>query len=82
MMQEPTTANPIEEIHRIRREISDRFEGDIGAIAADAARRARESGRPKPRSMMYPLPVETHSNARSQDTVFTSPRSWVGDQLR
>lgn len=46
MSQKPKIENPIEEIHRIRREISDRFGGDIAAIAADAARRARESGRP------------------------------------
>lgn len=46
MIQKSKTETPIEEIHRIRREISDRFGGDIAAIAADAARRARESGRP------------------------------------
>ena len=46
MIQKPKTETPIEEIHRIRREISDRFGGNIAAIAADAARRARESGRP------------------------------------
>ena len=45
MIQKPKTETQIEEIHRIRREISDRFGGDIAAIAADAARRARESGR-------------------------------------
>ena len=46
MIQKSKPETPIEEIHRIRREISDRFGGDIAAIAADAARRARESGRP------------------------------------
>jgi hypothetical protein len=46
MIQKSKTETPIEEIHRYRREISDRFGGDIAAIAADAARRARESGRP------------------------------------
>lgn len=46
MIEKPKTETPIEEIHRIRREISDRFGGDIAAIAEDAARRARESGRP------------------------------------
>jgi hypothetical protein len=45
MIQKSKAETPIEEIHRIRREISDRFGGDIAAIAADAARRARESGR-------------------------------------
>jgi len=46
MIQKSTTETPIEEIHRIRREISDRFGGDIDAIAADAERRAQASGRP------------------------------------
>lgn len=46
MIQKSTTETPIEEIHRIRREISDRFLGDIAAIAADADRRAQASGRP------------------------------------
>jgi len=36
----------IQEFHRVRREISDRFHGDIDAIAQDAARRLAESGRP------------------------------------
>jgi hypothetical protein len=46
MIQKSTAETPIEEIHRIRREISDRFGGDIAAIAADADRRAQASGRP------------------------------------
>jgi hypothetical protein len=46
MIQKPTTESVIEEIHRIRREISDRFNGDVDAIAEDAARRLSESGRP------------------------------------
>ena len=35
----------IAEIHEIRREISERFDGDVFAIARDAARRQRESNR-------------------------------------
>ena len=36
----PTKAdNTIDEIHEIRFEISDRFDGDVFAIAQDAARR-------------------------------------------
>lgn len=46
MIQKTTAETPIEEIHRIRREISDRFGGDIAAIAEDADHRARMSGRP------------------------------------
>ena len=41
-----TTDSPIDEIHRTRREISDRFGGDVFAIAEDAARRQAESNRP------------------------------------
>jgi len=36
----------IEDIHGIRRDISDRFGGDIVAIAEDAARRQAASDRP------------------------------------
>ena len=36
----------IEDIHRIRREISERFGGDVSAIAEDARRRQALSGRP------------------------------------
>jgi hypothetical protein len=36
----------IDEIHQIRREISDRFGGDVFAIAEDAARRQAASNRP------------------------------------
>jgi hypothetical protein len=38
--------SPIDEIHRVRREISDRFDGDINAIAEDAAKRQALSNRP------------------------------------
>lgn len=50
-MIQKTTESPIEEIHRTRREISDRFAGDVFAIAEDAARRQAASNRPlwKPR---------------------------------
>lgn len=46
MIQKPKTESEIDEIHRIRREISDRFGGDVVAIANDAARRLAASGRP------------------------------------
>jgi len=36
----------IEEIHRTREEISERFDGNIAAIAEDAARCQAASGRP------------------------------------
>jgi hypothetical protein len=43
----PTKADKtIDEIHEIRFEISDRFGGDVFAIAQDAARRQSDSDRP------------------------------------
>ena len=45
-MIQRTSDSPIDEIHRIRRDISDRFGGDILAIAEDAARRQAASNRP------------------------------------
>ena len=41
-----TFDSTIEEIHQTRREISDRFGGDLVAIAEDAARRLAASNRP------------------------------------
>lgn len=47
MIQKPTLSDPIiDEIHRTRREISDRFGGDLHAIVADARKRQEASGRP------------------------------------
>jgi hypothetical protein len=46
MIHQPKPESIIEELHRIRREISDRFGGDISAIAKDAADRLARSGRP------------------------------------
>ncbi len=46
MIQEQKTDPVIEEIHKVRREISDRFGGDVRAIAADANARMAASGCP------------------------------------
>jgi hypothetical protein len=45
-MRQKTTESLIEEIHRTRREISDRFGQDAFAIAEDAGRRQAASNRP------------------------------------
>lgn len=45
-MIQKTTDSTIDEIHQIRREISDRFAGDVFAIAEDAASRQAASNRP------------------------------------
>ena len=46
MIQKPKTDPIVDEIHAVRREISDRFGGDVRAIAADANARMRASGCP------------------------------------
>lgn len=46
MMQKAKTESLIDEIHRIRQEISERFDGNISAIAEDAVRRQAASDRP------------------------------------
>nr|VFJ89700.1 MAG: hypothetical protein BECKLFY1418B_GA0070995_101647 [Candidatus Kentron sp. LFY]VFJ91788.1 MAG: hypothetical protein BECKLFY1418A_GA0070994_101820 [Candidatus Kentron sp. LFY] len=51
----------IEEIHRTREEISERFGGSIAAIAEDAARRQAASNRPAwkpetPNESLQPTP--------------------------
>ena len=46
MIQKLTTDPIIEEIHRVRREMSDRFGGDFAAMLEDARRRQEASGRP------------------------------------
>lgn len=45
MIHQPQPESVVEELHRIRREISDRFGGDVAAIAKDAAERLARSGR-------------------------------------
>lgn len=44
MIQKLKTDPIIEEIHQVRREISDRFGGDVRAITADANARMAASG--------------------------------------
>jgi hypothetical protein len=47
MIQKQTTTDPVlDEIHRTRREISERFGGDLRAILDDARKRQAASGRP------------------------------------
>jgi hypothetical protein len=47
MIQKSMKSDPIlDEIHRTRREISERFGGDLKAILEDARKRQEASGRP------------------------------------
>jgi hypothetical protein len=63
-MIQKTTESPIEEIHRTRREISDRFGGDVFAIAEDAARRQAASNRP-----LWKPEHDEQSDARERENV-------------
>jgi hypothetical protein len=45
-MTRKKTDSTIDDIHQIRHEISDRFGGDVFAIAEDAARRQAAANRP------------------------------------
>ena len=45
-MAQKKTDSTIDDIHQIRRDISDRFGGDVFAIAEDAARRQAAANRP------------------------------------
>jgi hypothetical protein len=58
MIQKQTAADPVlDEIHRTRREISERFGGDLHAILDDARKRQAASGRPvwSPGSANHPM---------------------------
>jgi len=72
MILQPKRESIIEELHRIRREISDRFGGDVAEIAKDAADRLARSGRP----IWKPHPEATPSQDagdRSQSTHPAAP---------
>ena len=45
MIHQSKSESVVEELHRIRRAISDKFDGDVAAIAQDAADRLLRSGR-------------------------------------
>lgn len=46
IQKQPTTDPVLDEIHQTRREISERFGGDLHAILEDARKRQAASGRP------------------------------------
>ena len=69
-MKPTKTDTTIDEIHEIRREISDRFGGDVFAIAQDAARRQFDSKRPQwcPKTTHKPLQPSNGTGVPSIDT--------------
>jgi hypothetical protein len=67
-MTHKNTDSTIDDIHQTRREISDRFGGDVFAIAEDAARRQAAANRPvwKPKHDEQSVAPES-PNARIPD---------------
>ncbi len=74
MIHKRKTDSIIEEIHKIRREIADRFDGDIRAISSDADARMVASGCPVWK------PEDDQRMHRSRSTPpFTQNQSRPGD---
>ena len=72
MIQKPTTADPvIDEIHRVRREISDRFGGDLLAIVEDARKRQAASGHP-----IWSPDATNHDRDRGRIAADPSHTTW------
>jgi hypothetical protein len=69
-MKPTKTDKTIDDIHEIRVEISDRFGGDVFAIAQDAARRQLDSDRPlwRPKPTNKPLQPSGGSGVPTIDT--------------
>lgn len=65
MILKSNSDSVVDEIHRVRHEIAERFDGDVSAIAADADARAKASGRP------IWKPAETNKNLTSQSDAGT-----------
>ncbi len=57
MIQKPMSDTIIDEIHRTRRVMSDKFGGDFRLMLEDARRRQVESGRPtwRPNTTNHPM---------------------------
>lgn len=73
-MTQKTPDLTMDEIHKIRREISERFGGDVFAIAEDAARRQAASKRPvwQPNRDEQP-DVSEQSNELDSQSTFRQP---------
>ncbi len=77
IIQKQMTDPVIEEIHKVRREISDRFGGDVLAIAADANARMVASGCP----VWKPSDNNTmHRSGKSERSEVENQSSPPGDR--
>jgi hypothetical protein len=70
MIQKQMTDTIIDEIHRTRREMADKFGGDFRLMLDDARRRQAESGRPiwRPNSTNNPMHPSGGSPGSGMDT--------------
>jgi hypothetical protein len=70
MTQKQMTDTNIDEIHRTRREMADKFGGDFRLMLDDARRRQAESGRPilRPNSTNNPMHRSDGSAGSGMDT--------------
>ncbi len=72
-MKQTKADKTIDEIHEVRFEISDRFGGDVFAIAQDAARRQSDSDRPLWRSKTTSKPLQPNGGTGVAPMDTSSP---------
>ncbi len=73
MIQKADVDSTIEEIHRTRERLAEKFGGDIMAILEDARRRQAASGRPTWRSLSANKPVHPSGGSTVADNNESSP---------
>jgi len=73
MIQEADVDSTIEEIHRTRERLAEKFGGDIKAILADARRRQAASGRPTWSGLSVNEPLDPGSGSSVPDNCETPP---------
>jgi hypothetical protein len=77
MIQKQIAADPVlDEIHRTRREISERFGGDLHAILDDARKRQAASRRPvwSPGAANHPMHGSGEANGLEVESPSSPPR--------
>jgi hypothetical protein len=73
MIQKADVDSTIEEIHRTRERLAEKFGGDIRAILADARRRQAASGRPAWSGLSANKPMHPSGGSSAPDKSETSP---------
>ena len=73
MIQKTDVDSTIDEIHRTRERLAEKFGGDIRAILADARRRQATSGRPAWNGLSANKPMHPNGGSPTPDNSETSP---------